>query len=410
MPERVRVKAGMAILLAASVWMGTVAANEVRVSTDEQLRAALATAGPGSEILIAPGRYRGGFARSGLHGTAAKPVVIAGEDPQQPPEFIGEAAGGRGSVAIHLSDVSHVVLRDLVVRGFPGNGVNIDDSGSVETPSHHVCLEHLQVLETGPSGNRDGLKMSGVDQFRVADCVFRGWGGSAIDCVGCHDGVVERCRFEGVEGFSQSNAVQLKGSSRGVRVLENYFLNAGQRAVNIGGSTGAAYFRPAVGDSEAAEIEVAGNRFVGGMSAVAWVTAEGGHVHHNTFVGQGKWVLRILQENQDPRMKPSHGGLFEDNLVVMGDDLGVMLNIGPSTAPETFHFRRNAWYSRRGRPPQLPTPEVEPLYGQGQPLTMPNTEGSWPKDPDGPLWERGAHAYEADEVDRPTVNAGGGIF
>lgn len=55
MPERVRVKAGMAILLAASVWTGTVAANEVRVSTDEQLRAAIAAAGPGSEILIAPG-------------------------------------------------------------------------------------------------------------------------------------------------------------------------------------------------------------------------------------------------------------------------------------------------------------------------------------------------------------------
>jgi hypothetical protein len=400
----------MAILLAASVWTGTVAANEVRVSTDEQLRAAIAAAGPGSEILIAPGRYRGGFARSGLHGTAAKPVVIAGEDPQQPPEFIGEAAGGRGLVAIHLSDVSHVVLRDLVVRGFPGNGVNIDDGGSVETPSHHVRIEHLQVLETGPEGNRDGLKMSGVDQFVVSDCVFHGWGGSAIDCVGCHDGVVERCHFEGVEGFSQSNAVQLKGGSRGVRVLENYFLNAGQRAVNIGGSTGAAYFRPAVGDSEAAEIEVAGNRFVGGLAAVAWVTADSGHVHHNTFVDQEKWVLRILQENQDPRMRPSHDGLFEDNLVVLGDGVAVMLNIGPATAPETFRFRRNAWYSRRGRPPQLPTPETDPVSGQGQPLSMPRTAESRPSAADGPLWTRGAHAYEPLQPTRPAAAQGGGVF
>jgi hypothetical protein len=421
-PHMVRIQAGRmgeairrwvmrALVFGAAVGgMSPAFPADVQVATDEEFRAALAVAKAGTRILIAPGRYRGGFARSGLQGTEAEPVVIAGADPQEPPEFVGEAAGGSGSVAMHLSQISHVVLQDLVVRGFPGNGLNIDDGGSAETPSHHVRIEHLQVLRIGPEGNRDGLKMSGVDQFVVVDCVFHGWGGSAIDCVGCHEGVVERCRFEGVEGFSQSNAVQLKGGSRGVRVLENFFLNAGQRAINIGGSTGAAYFRPAVGDSEAAEIEVAGNRFVGGMAAVAWVTADGGHVHHNTFVDQEKWLLRILQENQDPRMRPSHDGLFEDNLVVVGDGASVLLNIGPATAPETFRFRRNAWYSRRGRPPQLPTPETDPVSGQGQPLTMPRTADSRPIAADGPLWDRGAHAYQPPQPTPPAATQGGGVF
>ena len=368
-------------------------AVEVRVASDAALREALAAASACTTILIAPGTYRGSLARSNLHGTADEPVLIAGADPANPPELVGEAAGGHGTVSIHLSDVGYVTLRDMVVRGFPGNGLNIDDGGSAESPSHHVRIERVTVQETGPQGNHDGLKMSGVDAFVIADCIFRGWGGSAIDFVGCHDGRVERCRFEGAEGFSQSNAVQIKGGSRSIRVLESLFVDVGERAINLGGSTGLAYFRPAVGDSEAADVEVAGNRFVGGTAAVAWVTADGGHVHHNTFVGQTKWVLRILQENQDPRMRPCHDGLFEDNLVVVDDRVRVWLNVGPGTAPESFHFRRNAWYASDGRRPQLPTVDEDPIYGQGQPLAEPRSEASRPQATDGPIGDRGAHAY-----------------
>jgi hypothetical protein len=384
------------------------AAEELVVTDDAQLRAALTGAGAGTTILVASGRYRGGLARSDLHGTAEAPVVIAGRDPHDPPVFVGEAAGGSGTVSMQLSDVSHVILRDLVLQGFPGNGLNIDDGGSFATPSHHVTLERLTILDTGPQGNHDGLKMSGVDRFEVRDCVFRGWGGSAIDFVGCHDGLVERCRFEGAAGFSQSNGVQLKGGSRAVRVLSNFFLHPGERGINLGGSTGLDYFRPAVGDSEAAEIEVAGNRFVGGIAAVAWVTADGGHVHHNTFVDQEKWVLRILQENQDPRMRPCHDGLFEDNLIVVDDRVRVVVNVGPNTAPETFRFRRNAWYSPDGRPPQLPAVETDGVVGVGQPLAEARERGSRPQAAAGELTERGAHAFSPEVSSREQLRPGDG--
>lgn len=370
------------------------AADEVVVTDDAQLRAAVARARAGTTITIKAGRYRGGLARADLHGTAEEPVVIAGQDPDDPPVFLGESAGGGGTVSMQLSDVSHVILRDLVLQGFPANGLNIDDGGSIETPSHHVTIERLTILDTGPQGNHDALKMSGVDAFSIRGCRFRGWGGSAVDFVGCHDGVVEACRFEGAEGFSQSNAVQIKGGSRAIRVLANVFLDAGERAINLGGSTGAAYFRPAVGDSEAAEVEVAGNRFVGGTAAVAWVTADGGHVHHNTFVDQTKWVLRILQENQDERMRPCRDGLFEDNLVVVDDRVQVFVNVGPNTAPETFRFRRNAWYSDDGRRPQLPTDEIEAVHGRGQPLSRPRESESRPRENEGALKDRGAHAFQ----------------
>ena len=99
--------------------------------------------------------------------------------------------------------------------GFPTNGINIDDGGSYDTPAHHIILENVTILETGPKGNHDALEMSGVDHFVVRKCRFEGWGGSGIDMVGCHNGIVEDCTFTGQPGFSQSNGVQLKGGNRG---------------------------------------------------------------------------------------------------------------------------------------------------------------------------------------------------
>jgi hypothetical protein len=181
--------------------------------------------------------------------------------------------------------------------------------------------------------------------------------------VGCHDGVVEDCMFVGRAGFEQSNAVQLKGGTADVLVQCCLFRNAGQRCINLGGSTGLQFFRPKVQGYEATRITVAGNRFEGSFSPVAWVTADGGHVHHNTIVLPEKWVLRILQETEDPQFVPSHGGIFEDNLVFFDARVQVFVNVGPQTAPETFIFRRNVWCDVEGsRRPSLPVEEQSGIY------------------------------------------------
>ena len=82
--------------------------------------------------------------------------------------------------------------------------------------SHHVTLESIRVSEIGPRGNYDGIKLSGVQEFVVRGCEVAGWGGQAIDMVGCHQGTIERCLFRGREGFSQTTGVQAKGGSSGV--------------------------------------------------------------------------------------------------------------------------------------------------------------------------------------------------
>jgi len=345
-----------------TAWVALMAAGlcaqTVRVSDSDQLRRALAGAGPGTTILLEPGRYRGDVHVSDLAGGVDAPITIAGADPEDPPVFDG------GRQALHLADCRYIVLRNLFVQGCSANGINIDDGGTFATPAHHVVVEGVTIRRIGPRGNYDGLKISGVDYFTVRRCRFEGWGGSAIDMVGCHHGTVEDCTFVGLPGFSQSNAIQLKGGTRDMLVQACLFRSAGRRAINLGGSTGPAYFRPCVEDFEAKDIEIAGNRFVGGVAALGWVTADGGHVHHNTIILPEKWVLRILQETTDPRFKPCHSGVFEDNLIVFDERVRVFVNVGPRTAPKTFVFRRNAWCDRHGRRrPVLPVPETDGLYG-----------------------------------------------
>ncbi|MBT8045394.1 MAG: right-handed parallel beta-helix repeat-containing protein [Verrucomicrobiae bacterium] len=375
--------ASLPVLLACSA-----IGKQITVTDDAELKSAIAAVKPGNVIKIAPGKYRGGIYLTNIKGTPEATITIEGANLKKPPRFTG------GSEAFHLSDCEYIILRNLHVSGFPGNGINIDDGGSFESPTHHIRLEHVRIENTGPNGNHDALKLSGLYDFVIKNCTFRGWGGSAIDMVGCHRGIIEGCRLTGVKGFSQSNGIQIKGGTTRITVKKCSFDRVGHRSVNLGGSTGLQFFRPGVPDYEAKDITIAGNRFIGSMAPIAWVTAHGGHVHHNTFYYPEKWVVRILQESKDPRFKPSHSGVFENNLIIFDQRVRVFANIGPSTNADSFKFRNNAWYEVRGsRKPVLPTKEILGIY---QPKLTPKHLDPHVQKPiirDARLKHIGAHGY-----------------
>jgi hypothetical protein len=341
-------------LLAPSVLLVTAHAATIEIKDSEGLKRAAQKAKPGDVLRLAPGMYKGGVYLEKIQGAPGQPIVIEGAQPDNPPVFKG------GNEALHLIECAHLTLRRLVVDGFPANGINIDDGGTFETPTHHITLEEVTVLNTGPSGNHDALKLSGLDHFLILNCRFEGWGGSAIDMVGCHDGVIRGCTFKAKAGYSQSSAIQAKGGTRAVKIWANFFDHAGPRAINAGGSTGLPYFRPQDADYEALDLEIAGNRFVGGETAVAFATSRGVKVVRNTIYKPEKWVFRILQETQDPRFKPCGEGEFSHNLVVFDEKVRTFVNIGPNTAAQTFKFQGNAWVDLTGkqRAPELPSPEV----------------------------------------------------
>lgn len=401
----------MAALVPASCQdQGEGAARVTTVNDVPQLRRALAEAGPGDTILLAPGTYAGGIYVEGLQGAEGSPIVLAGADPDDPPVFAG------GGSALHLVDPAWVELRDLVVTGAAANGLNIDDGGSYETPAHHVVLRRITVRDVGPSGNCDGIKLSGVDDFRVTDCVVENWGdgGSAIDMVGCHRGVIEGCRFEHATGGA--TGPQCKGGTSEVVIRRCRLRGAIARGVNIGGSTGLQYFRPAPQGYEAREIVVEGNIFVGVQAPVAFVGCDGAVVRFNTIYHPRRWALRILQETRAEGFVPCRNGVVTDNIVVFRSDgwLEGGVNIGPATAPETFSFARNVWYCE-DRPelgPTLPTQEIDGIVGQ-DPLLVNAQAGDFSLQDGSPAAGRGHTALPKKDQRQtgsksvlPTVMAG----
>jgi len=344
-------------------------AAEVKVNNAAEFRAAVAAAKPGARILLAAGNYGGGFHFANLRGDEGKPIVIGAADPTQPPVF------SEANVALQLSNPAYVELHDLVLTKLAQNGINVDDGGDTTNEyTRGIVLRGLRITDVGSRGNQDGLKLSGVRNFLVTNCVIERWGtggGSAIDMVGCHRGVIEGCTFKHIDPEPPNcTGVQAKGGSSDITVRRNRFENAGGRSVNIGGSTGLKFFRPpltiATGNAEARNIRVEGNTFIGSSAPVAFVGVDGAVVRFNTIERPSRWVLRLLQENQAPQFVPSRNGEFTDNTIVFESSRGIV-NIGGGTEPETFKFARNWWYCvdnpERSRL-KLPVPEVDGVYGR----------------------------------------------
>ncbi len=317
-------------------------AAEVIVKDRAALTGALQKAAPGTVIKVAPGTYAGGISASGIAGTKAQPVIITAADPAQPPVIEGGASG------IQLSGCSFVELSHLHLSNAAANGINVDDGGSGKPASQGIALRHLKITNNAPRGNRDGIKLSGLRDFKVEDCTVARWGlsGSGIDMVGCHSGVVANCEFrhDGAAA-AMANGVQMKGGSRDITVQRCRFIDAGGRGVNLGGHTGAEYFRPLGSKTEAANLTVEDCVFSGVQAPVAFVGVDGAVVRHNTIYRPGRWALRILQENTGADMVKSRNGVFTNNLIVFQSaSLREAVNIGGGTEPATFQFEGNTWH------------------------------------------------------------------
>jgi hypothetical protein len=310
----------------------------------EELRNALVKLEAGTTLKIAPGRYRGGLSVRGVER-----LVVEAADPERPPEFVA------GTNAWQFSRCDGLVVRNLVCRGQTGNGLNIDDGGEKARPVRGVRIEKVTVLETGPRGNFDGIKCSGLTGLVIEDCRIEGWGGQAIDFVGCRDAVIRRCRITGRDGFSQATGPQFKGGSEDVVIEDCVLVNAGQRPIHAGGSTGVDYFRPPGAEYEARRITIRRNRDRG--RRLCRGIHRGGRcgVRGNVVVNPSHWVFRILQETRLEGFAPCRNVVVRGNVIVFRrSGLRAEVNIGDATAPETFRFERNWWFAedapQRSRP------------------------------------------------------------
>ena len=313
---------------------------------------------PGDTILIFSGTYNGGLFIDQLQGLPGAWIFILAA-PEEMVIFDG------GNNAWQITDAAYLYIHGIIFEHQSGNGLNFDDGGTYESPAHHVIFENCTFRNINASGNNDLLKLSGIDSFEIRSCFFFNGaeGGSGIDMVGCHDGLIQNCHFENLG----SNSIQAKGGTRNIRIERNFFLNGGSRAVNLGGSTGLQFFRPIDAPYEAADLKVYSNIIIGSEAAVAFVGCINTEVVNNTIYLPGKWVLRILQETVDlSRFPPCGYNTFRNNIVYIDDHVNVECNIGPNTAPETFTFSSNLWFNEDDAVwtgPNLPVTDVDQIIG-----------------------------------------------
>jgi len=351
----------MRSIFAAGTMLGLVGqvavGGEITVRDARELRSVLGKLQPGTVLRIAPGEYPGDHHVSGIEN-----LTIEALDEQHPPLFQG------GAAAWQFSRCDGLTLRHLKITGQRNNGLNLDDGGRLDQPVTGITLERLEISDIGPRGNHDGIKCSGLERLTIRDCVITGWGGQGIDLVGCHRSSIIGCQFIGKPGFSATAGVQMKGGSSDIVVERCRFDNAGERPLNIGGSTGLAYFRPAGAQHEAARIIVRQNTISGSPCAAAFVGVDGAEFTGNTIRYPTKWIFRILQETNLPGFVPCREVQIRDNSITFRRaDVQVEFNIGAGTAPETFRFSGNQWFASdkpAASRPNLPVAEENGVYGK----------------------------------------------
>jgi len=337
-------------------------ARELHVGTGQQyatLEEAAEVANPGDAIIIHNGIYTNDEYITGLAGEIDNPIIIYAEDE-------GKVIYRGQEEAWHLTSCRHLFIYGIIFENQTVNGVNIDDGGDFDNPSTNITISHCIFRNIDATGNNDLLKMSGVNEFLIEECTFLNGadGGSGIDMVGCHGGTIIQSRFENMG----SNSIQVKGGSKNIRILQNFFIDGGRRTLNLGGNTDLEYFRPQDAPYEAAYIHVQSNVIKGSWAAVAYTGSTKVTVTNNTFYKPENWVIRILQETVDTsRFVPCGDNTFANNIVYFGNNLHRVVNIGPNTAPETFTFANNLWYNYENPDfddLQLPVTETDGITGK----------------------------------------------
>jgi hypothetical protein len=333
----------------------------VTVDSDDSLRTAIRDLKPGTTIRIAPGVYRPGLHLSEIRGTHDQPIVIEAADPENRPLFTG------GTQAWHLSRCAHITLRGLHCSGQSANGINADDGNPQNPNAEHITFENLLIEDVGPNGNFDGIKCSGLRHLTITRCTIRGWGGQAIDFVGCHDSEISHCLIEGKPGFSQTTGPQFKGGCSNITLRDSILRDAGQRPVQAGGSTGLDFFRPLDAKAEASNITIRNNLIIGGHCSAAFTGVDGCTFENNTLIHPERWIFRILQESTADRFARCRNVTVSNNLIVFeAGKIATTINIGANTQPETFRFEKNHWFAldqpARSQPTR-PTNEKDPIIG-----------------------------------------------
>ena len=209
------------------------------------LQRAVDEAGPGDVVWVRGGVYGSDveFRSSGLPG---RPIVVESH-PGECAVFDG--SGLDRTQRIRLLGVRHVVLRNVVVRNSPSEGIFLMES-------HDVVISHVRSHHNGNSGilsmlgdrnlfayvivhdnvdqpsgeDADGIGISSGDRNRISYCVAYGNSDDGVDTWRSTNALVERCvSFDNGRLQGDGNGFKLGGANLAVHTVVRDSIAFGNR-------------------------------------------------------------------------------------------------------------------------------------------------------------------------------------
>lgn len=304
------------------------------------IQEAAAVATPGTFIQLGPGLHATNQFVADLRGTPQAPIWIGGVYGTFP-----RIAGG--SEGLHLTRPAYVVIQNLEVGGQTMAAINIDDGVAHAGDSHHVALTGVYLHDVIGDVSSTCVRASGIDDFSVRDSII-GRCFTGVDQVGVHRGVVAR----NLVYSTQISALRVRGGSTDVDLRQNR-LRDGGNALQLGGTTPLALFRPAVSSSmpnaEARRVRAFDNAIYSDIAAA--ITFDGCIdclAAHNLVYGEPQGLVSIRQSTPsqgDYVFEPTRNGRVINNAFVWSAGfLVTQVDAAPLTEPSTFTFSHNAWF------------------------------------------------------------------
>lgn len=143
-----------ALLLLGLLALHAAGAGAARIihATPDDYQQHVSELGPGDRLVLAPGTYREGLVLDGVTGMPDSPVIIEGPEGGDPAVFHAR----RGANTIRLTDVGHVVIRNLILDG-RGERVTAIRGEPRASFNHHVTLENLVIRGHGAAQGIVGI-------------------------------------------------------------------------------------------------------------------------------------------------------------------------------------------------------------------------------------------------------------
>lgn len=142
------------ITIASGLFVLTLGGAALALDADpSNYKALLPTLKPGDTLNLAAGTYTGGLPISGLNGTLAAPIVIAG------PPGGGAVFEGDGCCnTVEITGSSFVTVRGITVDGKGIDGVfGVSAKGSSANTVHHITIEDCVLVGQGASQQTVGI-------------------------------------------------------------------------------------------------------------------------------------------------------------------------------------------------------------------------------------------------------------